>query len=182
MYSLAAASKPQHPVEWDIWLRLARPRLVRMQKRQRFLITLILTAEIAIATVLLGALFAEWPTHPATRMMETDIWRAVPFMAGDCFCPGISLLLEARPKTVEPRRTNHWQGCGHARRPRIPRPADEPSPRSCWIAPVASLRRHVRTTPVPFQKGCGSVFLNSESPESDPIALWGTPYEVAVER
>jgi hypothetical protein len=85
MYSLAGTSKPQHPVEWDIWLRLARPRLVRMQKRQRFLITLILTAEIAIATVLLGALFAEWPTHPATRMMETDIWRAVPFMAGDCF-------------------------------------------------------------------------------------------------
>jgi|SRR5580692_6140317 hypothetical protein len=68
----ASGSKPQHPAEWDIWLQLPRPRVVRRQKRQRFRITLILTAAIAIATLLLGARFAEWQTHPTSQMMDMD--------------------------------------------------------------------------------------------------------------
>jgi hypothetical protein len=83
----ASGSKPQHPAEWDIWLQLPRPRVVRMQKRQRISITLILTAAIAIATLLLGARFAEWRTHPTRQMMETDILGAVAFLAGGLFRP-----------------------------------------------------------------------------------------------
>lgn len=182
----ASGSKPQHPAEWDIWLQLARPRVVRMQKRQRFWITLILTAAIAIATLLLGAVFAEWQTHPTRQMMETDILGAVPFIACGLFLPLIFQFFLKRDRRLlsqgeltiakivgvhvggghlglgQGGRTVTYEFLDHSGRP-----------------VTASCPDNTRS----FSEGMEvPVFFNSENPESDQIALCATPYEVAVER
>lgn len=186
MHSLAGDSKYQHPAEWDIWLQLPRPRRVRMQKKQRFWITLISMAAIMIVALLVGALFAEWQTHPAKGMMGTDILSAAPFIAGGLLLPLIlHFFLKHDRRLLGQGELTIGEVVGvHARRGYIGlgrggRTVTYEFLDCSGHLVTASCSDNTRS----FSEGMAvPVFFNSESPERNQIALCGTPYEIAVER
>jgi hypothetical protein len=178
VFSSASYSKSGHPAEWDIWLGLPRPRLVRMQKGQRFWVALIFGAMIAVSTILLGALLTEWESHPTKRTMTTDIWTAVPFIAMGIFLP---LLMHISLKSDRRLLRSGEVTIGRVTGVRIGRK------RSRIVTyEFLDCSGRLITTSCPdntrsFSEGMAiPVFFNSENPESDQIALCGTPYEVAI--
>lgn len=171
-------SKSEYPAEWDIWLRLPRPRIVRMQKGQKFWIALIFAAMIAISTTLIGGLVWEWQAHPQKRFMTADIWRATPFIAGGLFLLlVIYIFLKRTRRLVRSGEITIGKVIGtHTGRRRTRVVTYEFLDRSGRLI-IKSCVDNTRT----FSEGMAiPVFFNPENPESDQVALCGSPYEIAV--
>ncbi len=169
------------PPEWSIWLELPRPRFIRMQRKQRFWVAVVVASMVVIPTVLFGILLTEWKAHPPKQTMQSDIWSTVPFVAGALFFLLMLYIVLRRDRRLVTQgeiaigrivsvRT------GGRRRGRIV--TYEFLDRSGRLI-TASCADNIRS----FSEGMAiPVFFNSENPESDQIALCGTPYEVAIER
>jgi hypothetical protein len=177
MSSSVSHSKSEYPAEWDAWLKLPRPRLVRMKKGRRFWIALICVAMIAMPSILLGALFLEWQAHPTKRLMTDDIWRALPFIGGGLF---FLLLIYTFLNRTRRLVTNGEVTIGRVTAVRTK------GRRRKRIVTYEFLDRSGRliTTSCADSSGTLSegmvvpVFFNFENPERDQVALCGSPYEV----
>jgi hypothetical protein len=179
MPSSVSHSKSQYPAEWDAWLVLPRPRLVRMKKGLWFWIALICTAMIAIPTVLLGALFLEWQAHPAKQMMTDDVWRAMPFIgSGLLILLSIYIFLNKTRRLVTSGeltigRVTGVRTKGRRQKRIVTYEFLDRSGRSITASCGDSSRTFSEGMAIP-------VFFNFENPKRDQVALCGSPYEIVV--
>src|SRR5260370_20228347 len=167
------------PSEWNIWLELPRPRLVRIQRRQRFWVALIFASMSVIATALFAILFTEWQAHPLKKTMHSDIWSAIPFIAGALLFMLMLYMFNRRDRRlVSEGEVTIGKVVAVGTRRKYRTVTYEFLNRSGRLI-TASCPDNTRS----FTEGMAiPVFFNSENPESDQIALCRTPYEVAIER
>jgi len=143
-------------------------------------VAVIVASMIVTSTVLFGILLAEWKAHPARQTMQSDIWSTVPFVAGALFFLLMFYIFLKRDRRLV-RQGEITIGkvvgvrTGRRRGRTVTYEFLDRSGRLITASCPDNTRSLAEGMAIP-------VFFNSENPESDQIALCGTPYEVAIER
>jgi len=147
-----------------------------MQPRQRLWVAVIVASMIAVSTVLLGILVVEWETHPLAQTMRSHIWMASPFIIGPLlFLLIFYVLLRRQRRLVSESEITIGKIVGVRTGRRGVRIATYEFKDRSGRMITASCPDNTRL----FAAGMSvPVFFAFENPETNQIALCGTPYEI----
>jgi hypothetical protein len=163
--------------KWNAWIASARPRIVRLKLGYRFWGILLVATCAIIPSLLIGILIVELRVSPAKQVMKSDLWSALPFIV----LPLILLFLAFWLLISHRRLVAHGEiSIGKVTEVRLRRrggPAItyEFLDRSGQLI-TASSPDNTRS----FLPGMAiPIFYNTDSPETDQVALCGAVYEIA---
>jgi hypothetical protein len=173
------ASSPhrkEHPKEWNVWLELPRPRIVRTRQGSKFWLTLLTTVLIVVPLLLLGILFMEWASHPVQETFRAHAWSAAPFIFGPLLVLLVSSLILARDRRLIRYGEISIANIVAVRPRRGGRTVTYVFRTRTGASITASCRDNTRS----YVEGMAMpVFFNPAKPAQDQVALCGTPYEPA---
>jgi hypothetical protein len=153
-----------------------RPRMARLKQGYRFWCVLLTATCVIIPSLLIGFLFFEWRASPSKQTMNSDLWRTMPFIV----LPLIFLLIAfcisiAHKRLVTQGELSIGKVTNVRFRRRCPEVTYEFVDRSGRLI-TASSPDNTRS----FSPGMAiPIFYNTESPETDQVALCGSVYEIA---
>jgi hypothetical protein len=150
--------------------------MARLKQGYRFWRALLIATCVIIPSLLIGFLFVEWRASPSKQAMNSDLWSTMPFI----MLPLIVLLIASWILIGDKRLVTQGElSIGKVTKVRLrrrgPQVTYEFVDRSGRLI-TASSPDNTRS----FTAGMAvPIFYNTESPETDQVALCGSFYEIA---
>ena len=149
--------------------------MARLKKGYRFWCILLTATFVIIPSLLIGFLFVEWLARPSKQAMNSDLWSTMPFTVLSLFFLLIAfLILKGHKRLV----TQGELSIGNVTKVRLGRRGPEVTYEFVDCSGrliTASSPDYTRS----FSPGMAvPIFYNTESPETDQVALCGSVYEV----
>jgi hypothetical protein len=160
---------------WNAWKASPRPRIVRLKRGYRFWNSFLVAVCVIIPSLQLWFLIVEWRASPVKKAMNSELWDTAPFIV----LPLFGLLFACWSLIAHKRLVMHGEiSVGRVTSVRLRRGG-----RTITYEFLDNSGRLITASSPDYTRSLSpemviAIFYNSESPETDQVALCGSEYEV----